>query len=308
MSNPAFNSNPAFTNNPNNAQTWNQPQGQFGQQGQYGQQAQFGQPVPYQQGYDQQQYGSPSAEQLNDMYDRPAASPAETGRMSIDGTIMKTATTLAVVALGFVATMATFFMGLQAPFYALTYGGAIAGFVLALVNIFKREPNRGLILGYALAQGFFLGGISTMFEFLLNMPGIIMQALLATACVFGATLALYAFRIVRTSPRMNKIFMIAMVGYLLFSLVNLVLMWTGATDHAFGLRTMEVFGMPLGLILGVLAVILGAYSLVMDFEMTENGVKRGAPAKYEWSAAFGITVTIIWLYIEILRIIAILRR
>ncbi|WP_293699177.1 Bax inhibitor-1/YccA family protein [uncultured Agrococcus sp.] len=295
MSNPAFNSNPAFTNNPNRAQSWSQQQGQ-----------QFGQ----QFGGQQQQYGqaSPSAQQLNDIYDRPAATPQETGRMSIDGTIVKTAMTLGVVAIGFVVTMATFFAGLELPFYALTYGGALVGFVLALVNIFKREPSRGLILAYALAQGFFLGGISTMFEFLLEMPGIIMQALIATACVFGATLALYAFRIVRTSPRLTKIFFIALIGYALFSLVNVIMMWTGATQHEFGMRTMEVFGIPLGLILGVLAVLLGAYSLVMDFEMTENGVKRGAPAKYEWSAAFGITVTIIWLYIEILRIIAILRR
>lgn len=291
MSNPAFNSNPAFTNNPNRAQSWSGNQGQ-----------QFDVQSPY------QQPGAPSAQQLNDMYDRPAATAAETGRMSIDGTIVKTAMTLGVVALGFVATMAVFFAGLQTPFYVLTYGGALVGFVLALVNIFKREPSRGLILGYAAAQGLFLGGISTMFEFLLGMPGIIMQALIATACVFAATLALYAFRIVRTSPRMTKIFFIALIGYALFSVVNLIMMWTGATQHEFGMRTMEVFGIPLGLILGVLAVLLGAYSLVMDFEMTENGVKRGAPAKYEWQAAFGITVTIIWLYIEILRIIAILRR
>ena len=282
MANPAFSNNPAFTNDGRRA-------GQFGH-GQFS------------------QAQTPSAEQLGDMYNAPSATPQETGRMSIDGTIVKTAVTLGVVALGFVATLAVYFAGLAIPFYVMTYGGALAGLVLGLVNIFKREPSRGLILAYAAAQGLFLGGISATIEFGMQLPGIIFQALLATACVFGATLALYCFRIVRTSPKLNKIFMIAIVGYGLFSLVNFVTMIIGVNDAPWGFRSMEVFGIPLGLILGVLAVVLGAYSLVMDFEMTENGVKRGAPAKYEWSAAFGITMTIIWLYVEILRIIAILRQ
>lgn len=317
MANPAFNNNPAFTNNPNRAQSWgaSAQQQSFGQQ-QFGQQ-QYGQQAPYgQQQYGQPQYGqqqgygqqTPSAEQLSQMYDHPSATPQEMGRMSIDGTIMKTALTLGTVALGFAATLAVFFAGLAIPFYAMTYGGLAVGFVLGLVNVFKREPNRTLILLYALAQGMFLGGISATLEWGSNLNGIIFQALLATACVFGATLALYAFRIIRTSPKMTKIFLIVMIGYGLFSLTNLVLMLTGVTTDPWGFRSMEVFGMPLGVILGVLAVLLGAYSLVMDFEMTENGVKRGAPAKYEWSAAFGITMTIIWLYVEILRIIAILRQ
>ena len=287
MANPAFSNNPAFTNNNNRA-------GDFGQQ-QYAQ-------SPYAQAQ------TPTAEQLGNMYDAQAATPRETGRMSIDGTIVKTAVTLGVVAIGFVATMAVYFMQLAIPFYVMTYGGALVGFILALVNIFKREPSRGLILAYAAAQGLFLGGLSATLEFGTGYDGIIFQALLATACVFAATLALYCFRIVRTSPKMNKIFLIVMIGYGLFSLVNVVLMLTGVATDPWGLRSATVFGMPLGVILGALAVLLGAYSLVQDFEMTENGVKRGAPAKYEWSAAFGITMTIIWLYVEILRILAILRQ
>ena len=287
MANPAFSNNPAFTNNQNRAS-------QFGQQ-QYAQ-------SPYAQA------PTPTAEQLGSMYDAPAATPRETGRMSIDGTIVKTAVTLGVVALGFIATLAVYFMQLAIPFYVMTYGGALAGLVLGLVNVFKREPSRGLILAYAAAQGLFLGGLSATLEFGTGYDGIIFQALLATACVFGATLALYCFRIVRTSPKMNKIFLIVMIGYGLFSLVNVVLMLTGVATDPWGLRSATVFGIPLGVILGALAVLLGAYSLVQDFEMTENGVKRGAPRKYEWSAAFGITMTIIWLYVEILRILAILRQ
>lgn len=311
--NPAFSNSPAFSSNPQRA-------GQFGQQ-QYGQQAygqqpygqapqapQFGQQQGYGAPYGQQQPGFGGPDQLEQQYGRPSATPLDTERLTYDGVIMKTVATLGVTAIGFIVTLGMLFVsGTSGLFYLLTYGGALVGFVLALVNIFKKEPSRTLVLAYGLAQGFFLGGISGILEFGVGLTGIIFQALLATACVFAATLALYAFRIVRTSPRLNKIFFIVMIGYALFSVVNLILMLTGVNQDPWGLRSQPIFGIPLGVLLGGLAVLLGAYSLVMDFEGVENGVKRGAPAKYGWSAAFGITMTIIWLYVEILRIIAIVR-
>ena len=97
---------------------------------------------------------------------------------------------------------------------------------------------------------------------------------------------------------MTKIVMAAMMGYLVFILLNLVLSWTGVANLRMG---------GLGLIVGAIAVLLAAYSLTMDFEMVHKGVRNGAPQKYSWSVAFGLTVTLIWLYIEILRIVAILR-
>lgn len=314
--NPAFSNSPAFSSNPQRA-------GQFGQQ-QYGQQAygqqpygqapqapQFGQQqgygAPYgQQGYGQQQPGFGGPDQLEQQYGRPSATPLDTERLTYDGVIMKTVATLGVTAIGFAITLAmAWFSGSSPLFYALTYGGALVGFVLALVNIFKKEPSRTLVLAYGAAQGLFLGGFSAILETMYS--GIIFQALLATACVFAVTLAGYAFRIFRTSPKLNKIFFIAIIGYGLFSLANFIGMLVAPTGM-FGWRSeVEIAGIPLGVILGVLAVLLGAYSLVMDFEGIENGVRRGAPAKYGWSAAFGITMTIIWLYVEILRIIAIVR-
>ncbi len=317
--NPAFRNSPAFTENAQRASQavpggQQAPYGQQYGQPQYGQ-APYGQ-APYGQApYGQQQpYGQPAIptpEQLDQQFGRPSAGPLETERLTYDGVIMKTALTLGVTALGFIVTLGMLFVSGTSPaFFVLTYGGALVGFVLALVNIFKKEPSPALVLAYAAAQGLFLGGFSGILEFGMGLDGIIFQALLATACVIAATLALYAFRIVRTSPRMNKIFFIVLIGYGLFSLVNFGMMLFGATgDLAFGMRSAPspLFGIPWGVLLGGLAVLLGAYSLVMDFEGIELGVKRGVHKKYGWSAAFGLTMTIIWLYVEILRIIAIVR-
>ena len=149
---------------------------------------------------------------------------------------------------------------------------------------------------YALAEGLFLGGISAVFE--ASYPGIVVQAVLGTFSVFAVMLALYTSGKFRPTPRMTKIVMTAMLGYLVFMLVNLVLTWTGIANLRTG---------GLGLIIGAIAVLLAAYSLTMDFEMAAVGVKNGAPQKYSWSVAFGLTVTLVWLYVEILRILSILR-
>ncbi|HRA09733.1 MAG TPA: Bax inhibitor-1/YccA family protein, partial [Microbacteriaceae bacterium] len=106
-------------------------------------------------------------------------------------------------------------------------------------------------------------------------------------------------------------FMIAMIGYAVFSLLNLILMWTNVIPAGmmFGLHSAPsiLFGIPWGVIIGVFVVIMAAYSLVLDFDMVQQGVRNGAPRKMGWTAAFGIMVTVIWLYVEILRILAILR-
>ena len=99
---------------------------------------------------------------------------------------------------------------------------------------------------------------------------------------------------------------VAMGGYLLFSVVNFALMVTGVIDQPWGLRSVEVFGIPLGLIVGLVAVVLAAISLAMDFEAIQRGVEQGLPTRYAWAGAFGLVVTLVWLYLEFLRILAIL--
>jgi uncharacterized YccA/Bax inhibitor family protein len=185
--------------------------------------------------------------------------------------------------------------------------GALVGFVLALVISFtsRKKVRPALIWAYAAAEGLFVGGISAFFEAI--WPGIVFQATLATVSVIGVTLALFASGRIRASAKATKIFMIAMIGYLVFSLLNVVLMWTGVNTDPWGLRSAEFMGIPLGLIIGILVVFMAAYSLVLDFESIQIGAQRGVPAVYAWQGAFGILVTVVWLYLEILRMIAIVR-
>lgn len=182
----------------------------------------------------------------------------------------------------------------------------IIALVLGLVVSFKKTPSPVLTVLYAVFEGLTIGGLSGLME--TEYPGVVSQAVLATLCVVGTVLALFVSGKLRATPKMTKIFMVAMMSYLLFSVVNFFLMITGVTDQAWGLRSVEVFGIPLGLILGVLAVLMGSYSLVLDFTYIQNAVDRKVDSKLGWTAAFGILVTVVWIYIEILRIISILRR
>ncbi|MEW1976136.1 MULTISPECIES: Bax inhibitor-1/YccA family protein [Microbacterium] len=250
--------------------------------------------------------------QLEGMYAAPPAGSIETDRMSVEDTVWKTAGLFAILlvtaVVGWVWTLGGVSVDPTAGVSMLPMiVGALGGFVLAMIITFtsRKKVRPALIFAYAAFEGVFVGGISAFFELL--YPGIVVQATLATVAVVGVTLALFASGKIRASAKMTKIFMIAMVGYLVFSLLNLVLMWTGINDNAFGLRSVEIMGIPLGLIIGVLVVFMAAYSLVLDFDQIQQGVRNGAPRKYGWVGGFGIMVTVVWLYIEILRIIAIAR-
>jgi uncharacterized YccA/Bax inhibitor family protein len=238
-----------------------------------------------------------SAQQLEELYSRPSATPAETDRMSYEDTIVKIVVGFAVLVVGAV-------IGWFVP--VLLLPALVVGFVLALVNIFKRTPSPALVLAYAAVEGILVGAVSMFYSRL--WEGIVPQALIGTLAVVGVTLALFASGKVRASKKATMVFLVAMLGYLAFSLVNLVLMMTGVTSGMFGLRSVEIIpGVPLGAVLGILVVLMAAYSLVLDFDSIKTGVERGAPRIYGWTAAFGIMVTVVWLYLEILRLIAIFR-
>ncbi len=270
MSNPAWNSSPAFSNSGNGVN--------FARAG--------------------AAMHTTTSQQLQQMYEMPSAIPAQTDRMSYDDVLMK-------IGGSFTVLVAFAFIGWQIP--VVTIPAAIIGFALAMVNIFrKKEPMPALILAYAAAEGLFVGGISSMFNYLVE--GSVLQAVVATFIVIGVTLALYSTGKFRPTPKWTKIVIVAMIGYLMFSVTNFILMMTGVTGSMFGLRSVEFMGIPLGAILGVLVILMASYSLVMDFDNIRVGVERGAPRIYGWSAAFGIMVTVIWLYLEILRLIAILNQ
>ena len=237
-----------------------------------------------------------TAQQLTELYQRPSATPADTDRMSYEDTILK-------IAASFIILLGGAAVGWFLP--ALLLPAMLVGFVLALVNIFKKKPSPALVVAYAAVEGVFVGGISSFFA--ARWDGIVVQAVFGTLAVVAITLLLFASGKVRASKKATQVFLVAMLGYLAFSLVNFGLMAFGVTTSMFGLRDTMIFGIPLGAILGVFIIIMAAYSLVLDFTSIKVGVERGAPRVYGWTAAFGIMVTVVWLYLEMLRLIAILR-
>ncbi|WP_087873638.1 Bax inhibitor-1/YccA family protein [Arthrobacter globiformis] len=275
-------------------------QNQFGQN-QFGQGRAPGSVMDAQSGWMSQQQNMTN-DQLQQMYNRPAAGPAETGRMTFDDVIVKTAICLAAVVVGAAVTL-TVSLSLASM---LMIVGALGGFVLALVNTFKKQPSPALILAYAALEGLFLGGLTRILDGM--YPGVGLQAVIGTLSVFAVTLMLFKSGKVRATPKAMRFFMIAVIGYAVFALINMIMMWTGAVDSPFGLRTsVEIFGIPLGVFIGLLAIGLAAFSLIMDFTSIEAGVRAGAPERFSWTAAFGLTVTLVWLYVEIIRLLAILR-
>ncbi|HWM16432.1 MAG TPA: Bax inhibitor-1/YccA family protein [Microbacterium sp.] len=251
--------------------------------------------------------------QLEGAFAGPPAGAVETGRMTVEDTVWKTVGLFAILLVtavgGWVWTMAPVTAQNPSPTLVPWIVGLLGGFVLAMVVIFtsRKKVRPALIFAYAAFEGLFVGGISAFFEFL--WPGIVFQATLATLVVVGVTLALFASGKIRASKKATKVFMIAMIGYLVFSLINIGLMVFNVpiAGGAFGVLSQEIFGIPLGVIIGILVVIMAAYSLVLDFDSIQRGVRNGAPRQFAWLGAFGIMVTVVWLYIEILRILAILR-
>ncbi|WP_062203541.1 Bax inhibitor-1/YccA family protein [Demequina salsinemoris] len=249
-----------------------------------------------------QRQGAAEAEQLQATFDLPAAQPAAIGRMSYEGTITKTFGSLIVLGL---AAAATYLAPIE-TMYLPMMGAAIGGFVVAMIAAFKSKGSAPLTLIYAVLEGAFLGAFTHFIEVYFNVPGAGLQALLATGITLGVTLALYRSGKVRYTPKFQKIMMIGMVSYLVFSLVNLGYMIFGSSGGAWGMRSdVEILGLPLGVIIGAVAVLLACMSLIADFDFIERGVKAGAPTHMEWKGAFGLLVTLVWLYTEILRIIAI---
>lgn len=271
-------------------------QGQY-QQGQY-QQGQY-QQVPTQQGQYQQM---PSPQAMDHQYNLPSPSQDQLGRMTVEDTIAKSATLFAVV---IAVAAVTWFLGPSVGMM-LALAGSLVAFVVGIILAFKKEPSVPLIMIFSVAEGMLVGGFSVALESI--YPGIVVQAVLATLIVVGVTLALFTSGKVRTSPKVTKFFLIAGAAYLVFSLVNVGLMLTGVSQDPWGLRTgVEIFGIPLGVLLGIFAVVMGAYMLIGDFEYIENGAKSGAPRKYGWIGAYAVVSTVVFIYIEILRLIAILR-
>ncbi|MGH3329487.1 MAG: Bax inhibitor-1/YccA family protein [Streptomycetales bacterium] len=239
---------------------------------------------------------APSAHELEEMYAAPAA--VATRRMTIDDVVAKTALTLLTVA----GVGAATWVVLPPTSFGIPLVAGLVGFGLAMFITFKRKISPPLILTYAVAQGVFIGGISHIFNVM--YPGIVVQAVLGTAAAFAGMLIAYKSGKIRVTPRFTKILIGATMGFLLLAVTNMLLSVFGVGGgEGLGLRSDS----PLGLLFGVAGVVLASLFLALDFHYVEQAVQHGAPAKEAWLAAFGLTVTLVWLYIEMLRVIAILR-
>jgi uncharacterized YccA/Bax inhibitor family protein len=223
----------------------------------------------------------------------PPAAPPRAGVMTIDSVVSRTALTLGtVIAAAAVAWITDMPLGLGILFALVAMG-------LGLWQSFKRQPSPPLILAYALAEGLFLGTISNYVN--QYAPGAAMQAVLGTMAVFAGVLFMYRQRIIRVTARFTRFVIAAAIGFVLLSAVNLIVAVIG-NGNGLGLRD----GM-LGVAFGVIGVVLGACFLALDFKMVEDGIAYGAPEKESWLAAFGLTLTLVWIYLEFLRLIAILQ-
>jgi uncharacterized YccA/Bax inhibitor family protein len=246
------------------------------------------------------QHGVVATSDLNAQYNAPSATAADMGRMTYEGVIAKTAG-VGILVLIFAVP------GYMFPNTIGMIAGAIVGLVLGLILAFQTRPKPALIALYAIAEGYFLGAITIYIEQAYDVPGAGLQALLATGITFGVCLALYKSGKVRYTAKMQKFLIIGGISYLGFGLVNLGYMIFSDSTSGFGMREdMYIGPVPLGIVIGAFAVLLACVSLIGDFDFIENGVKRGLPDWFEWKAAFGLIVTLVWLYIEFLRIIAIL--
>lgn len=235
-----------------------------------------------------------TTEQMEQAYAGPAAGPAQTGRMTMDDVVMRTGMTLGTVVLGVV--LGWFVLPDR---FGLAIGAALIAFVLAMVQSFKRTPMPGLILGYAVFEGVFLGVLSRAYND--QWQGAPVQAVLGTMAVFGGMLFAYKTRLIRVTARYQRIGMAIAFAFLAAMVVNLLFAAFGSGD-GLGLRTGG-----LGVVFCLLGIALGAFFLSLDFKQIEDGIRYGAPQRESWLAAFGLTLSLVWIYLELLRLIAILR-
>ena len=220
---------------------------------------------------------------LEATYAAPAASSLRTGRMTMDDVVMRTATLFAVL-----VAVGAFAWGANSPGLALV--GFLGGFVLAMVNSFSKKVRVPLVIAYAAAQGLALGTISRIYNEAYS--GIVGQAVIGTLCAFGGILVAYRSGKIRVTPKFTRIMVGALIGYLVFGIIT---MFTGFP------------GGSTGLLIAVAGVALATFFLVLDFDQIERTIAAGAPQQESWRMAFGLMVTIVWLYMEVLRLLSILR-
>ncbi|GAB3687491.1 Bax inhibitor-1/YccA family protein [Nocardiopsis oceani] len=285
-------------------------------QQQSGPQQGYGQPGYGQQGYGQQGYGQPYPQQPYGQqgYPQPGYPQQASGEqpMTIDDVVMRTGMTLGVVALfgviNYLLYTANDFANAGMAMMLMIVG-ALGGLVLGLVIAFKQITNPVAILVYAALQGLLVGGLSAVLGTSLSATlgdadaglTLVTQAVIGTVAVFAVMLALYKYRIIKVTDGFMKAVMYAVMGAAALMLINFVASFFMA--GGIGLREPTWLGLGIGIVF----VVLAALTLAIEFRGIEEGIAAGVPNKFAWQFAFGLTVSLVWLYIEILRLLWIIK-
>ena len=258
-------------------------------------------PAAPQQGqnpYAQQPYGQdPYGQQAG--YGQPPVNAEP--RMTFDDVITKTAVVMGLLVVTAALAWALIPDSLYMPALILS---ALVGFGTVLLVSFRRKVSPPLVFLYAAIEGVFIGMFSKMFES--YYPGIVVQAVIATFVAAGVTLAAYKLFNIRVTPMFQKVVILSTVAFAAVMLVNFIFV---LFSNSAGLRG-DIVG-PVSLLsvgISLIAIVLAVLNLILDFDYIEKGVAMGAPASESWRAAFGLTVTMVWLYIEMLRLISYIRR
>jgi len=237
--------------------------------------------------------------QLQDLYNQPSAGPVQMRRVTLDDVVMKT---LGLFAIVLVVAAATWFTvaGRTTLSLPLMLAGMFGGLGVGLLVAFRKTISVPLIVLYAALEGVLVGAISQVFAS--EYSGLVTTAVIATVCTFAGMLLGYKSGLIKVTDKSRRIFGMAIMGYLLFGLVNVVAAFMGV-GSGFGIGGKG----PMGIAVSVLGVGLASYSLAIDFDSVDRAVKAQLPEKYSWLLAHGFIVTLVWLYLEFLRLLARLR-
>ncbi|MBT7275832.1 MAG: Bax inhibitor-1/YccA family protein [Woeseiaceae bacterium] len=221
--------------------------------------------------------------------------------MTLQGTVNKTGLLLSILVLTAMYTWNLFFQtGNPAAVMPIATGGAIGGLILALVTIFKKTWSPITAPIYAALEGLFLGGISAIFEY--QYPGIVIQATGLTLGTLASLLILYKLGIIQPTENFRLMIVSATMGIAVLYFISMIMNMFGSTGIGF-IHSNGLFGIGFSLFV----VAIAALNLVLDFDFIEQGAEMGAPKYMEWFGAFTLMVTLIWLYLEMLRLLAKLR-
>jgi len=239
------------------------------------------------------QQPAPSPQQLQDMYNAPAYAPPVQGRtMTIDDVVVKGFLSLgALVVTGTLAWVANVGLGL-----ALIVG--LIGLGLGLYMSFSGKANAALVLTFSALYGVLVGTLSHAYNDLYS--GVVFQAVVGTALAFAAMLTVYSLKIIRVTPKFVRYVTAAGLALVGLMLINLVVGMFN--DTGIGIRENG----PIGIVFSLVAILVGCFFLLLDFDMVEQGVRQQAPEKFAWNCAFALTMSLVWIYLELLRFMSIL--